>query len=89
MESARRAKTVLMGDDTDLLILLYYYTEMSAEESFFHPEPRANSAKRRVWNMKVLKEKLGQDMCNTFSSSMQSLDVILLLAFTRLERGPL
>ena len=27
--------TVLVGDDTDLLILLCYYTEMSAEELIF------------------------------------------------------
>ena len=64
VESARRANAVLAGDDTDLFILLCYYTEMSAEELFFQPEPRANSTKRRVWNMKVLKEKLGQDVCN-------------------------
>ena len=37
---------------------------MSAEELFFQPDPRANSTKRRVWNMKVLKEKLGEDVCN-------------------------
>ena len=39
------ANTVLMGDDTDLLILLCCYTEVSAEELFFQPEPRANSTK--------------------------------------------
>ena len=43
VESARRVNLVLAGDDTDLLILLCYYTEMSAEELFFQPEPRANS----------------------------------------------
>ena len=64
VESARKANTVLVGDDTDFLILLCYYTEMSAEELFFQPEPRATSTKQCVWNMKVLKEKLGQDMCN-------------------------
>ena len=53
VESARRANTVLVGDDTDLLILFCYYTEMSAKELFFQPEPRANSTKRRVWNIKV------------------------------------
>ena len=64
VESARRANTVFVGDDIDILILLCYYTEMSAEELFFQPEPREHSTKRRVWNMKVLKEKLGQDVCN-------------------------
>ena len=33
------------GDDTDLLILLCCYTEMSVEELFFQCEPRANSTK--------------------------------------------
>ena len=35
VESARRENAVLVGDDTDLFILLCYYTEMSAEEFFF------------------------------------------------------
>ena len=35
VESVRRASTVLVGDDTDVLILLCYYTEISAEELFF------------------------------------------------------
>ena len=90
VESARRANTVLVGDDTDLLILLCYYTEMNAAELFFQPEPRANSTKQRVWNMKVLKERSWVKTCGTtFSSSLQSFDVILLLAFTGLERKPL
>ena len=64
VESARRINTVLVGDDTDLLILLCYHTELDAFELFFQPEPKANSIKRRVWNMKVLKEKLGQEVCS-------------------------
>ena len=31
---------------------------------FFKPEPRANSTRRRVWNMKVVEDKLGEDVCN-------------------------
>ena len=64
VESARRINTVLVGDDTDLLILLCYHTELDAFELFFKPEPKANSIKRRVWNMKVLKEKLSQEVCS-------------------------
>lgn len=48
MESVGRASTVLVGDDTDLLISLCYYTEISAEELFFQLEPRANSTKRHL-----------------------------------------
>ena len=36
---------------------------MSAEEFFFQSEPRAHSTKRRVRDIKVLKENLGQDVC--------------------------
>ena len=62
--SARNVNTVLVGDDTDLLILLCFHTEMDAHDLFFQPEPRANLTRRRVWNIKVLKEKLGEDVCN-------------------------
>ena len=46
-ESSRTMDTVLVGDDTDLFILL----------------PRANSTKRRSWNVKSVKEKLRQEIC--------------------------
>lgn len=41
-----------------------HYTEISAEEFFFQSEPRADSTKRRVWDIKVPKENLGQDVCS-------------------------
>ena len=37
VESARRINTVLVGDDTDLLILLCYHMELDAFELFFQP----------------------------------------------------
>ena len=30
---------------------------------FFQPETKANSNERRFWNIKSVKEKLGQDIC--------------------------
>ena len=55
--------TVLIGDDTDLLILLCYHAELDVFDLFFQPEPKANSTKRRSWNIKSVKEKLGQEIC--------------------------
>ncbi|CAH3181919.1 unnamed protein product, partial [Porites evermanni] len=55
--------TVLVGDDTYLLILLCYDAELDVFDRFFQPEPRANSSKRRSWNVKSVKEKLGQEIC--------------------------
>ena len=63
VESSRTMDTVLVGDDTDLLILLCHHAELDAFDLFFQPEPRANSTKRRSWNLKSAKEKLRQEIC--------------------------
>ena len=36
---ARDQTTVLIGEDTGLLVLLLYHAEMDAKELFFRPEP--------------------------------------------------
>ena len=63
VESARERNTVLLGDDTDLLVLLCFYTRSDSFDLYFKPEPKANSRKR-VWNMKKVKEQLGDDVCH-------------------------
>ena len=40
IQSARSLSTVLVGDDTDLLVLLCFYAEMDAHDLFFRPEPK-------------------------------------------------
>ena len=40
VESSRTMDTVLVGDDTDLLILLCHHAELHAFDLFFQPEPR-------------------------------------------------
>ena len=63
VESARERNTVLVGDDTDLLVLLCFYTRSDSFDRYFKPERKANS-RRRVWNMKKVKEQLGDDVCH-------------------------
>jgi len=63
VESARERNIVLLGDDTDLLVLLCFYTRSDSFDLYFKPEPKANSRKR-VWNMKKVKEQLGDDVCH-------------------------
>ena len=63
VESARERNTVLLGDDTDLLVLLCFYARSDSFDLYFKPEPKANSRKR-VWNMKKVKEQLGDDVCH-------------------------
>ena len=47
-----------MGDDTDLLILLYYVNGDGCD-LFFHPEPKVNTSQIKVWNMRQVKKDLG------------------------------
>ena len=61
VESARMSTTVLVGDDTDLLVLLCYHA--SEDELYFRPEPKANARGTRVWLVKKAKEQLGKEVC--------------------------
>ena len=63
VESASEKTTILVGDDTDLLVLLLYYTPSNSCDLFFKPEPKANSTKRRVWNIKKVQTQIGEDIC--------------------------
>ena len=61
--SAATHPTALVGDDTDLLVLLCYYVKAGDHDVFFRPEPKLNAKERRVWNIKVIKEELGKEIC--------------------------
>ncbi|WAR15643.1 LOW QUALITY PROTEIN: hypothetical protein MAR_005748 [Mya arenaria] len=63
VESATTRNTVLIGDDTDLLILLIYHTNLDTHDLFFKPEPKKSTKIPRVWNIKVLKQQLGPSLC--------------------------
>ena len=64
VESARSIITILVGDDTDLLVLLIFHVELNANNIYFAPEPKTNSKKSRIWNIKLLKVTLGSTMCD-------------------------
>ena len=63
IQSAQSVATVLIGDDTDLLVLLCYHADVTANELFFKPEPKQRSNTRRIWNIKKTKSVLGPDVC--------------------------
>ena len=62
IESADNQDTTLVGDDTDLLVLLLYHTKLTSYNLFFAPEPRKN-AKKRVWDIMKAKNNLGPFTC--------------------------
>ena len=63
VESPRTSTTVLVGDDTDLLVLLCYHASEDGYDIYFRPEPNANARGTRVWLMKKVKEQLGKEVC--------------------------
>ena len=64
VESAKYNTTVLVGDDTDLLVLMIYHGDIDGKDLFFRPEPRQRSKTSRVWNVRETKSALGPDMCS-------------------------
>ena len=40
VQSATTSKTVLVGEDTDLIVLLCYHASLDSHDLFFHPEPK-------------------------------------------------
>ncbi len=65
VECAATTNTVLVGDDTDLLILLCYHANLTLHDLFFCPELKKNAEKIRVWNIKYIKEQLGSELCES------------------------
>lgn len=59
VECSMQINTVVVGDDTDLLVLLCYHCGFSSHDVFFHPEPKTNTTKHRVWDIKKTKSVLG------------------------------
>ncbi|KAG1710392.1 hypothetical protein GQR58_002674 [Nymphon striatum] len=64
VEAANLNTTVLVGDDTDLLILLCHHFKSGRFDLYFQPEPKVNSKKNRTWNIKLVKQDLGDAICD-------------------------
>ena len=51
IDSAQACPTVVIGDDTDLLVLLIYHVNQNSRDVFFKPQPKSNSTKCRIWDI--------------------------------------
>ncbi|KAG1678943.1 hypothetical protein GQR58_013119 [Nymphon striatum] len=62
---ADSGETILVGDDTDLLVLFCYHVKDVSDNIFFRPEPKAGTKKSpRCWDIKALQRILGRNVCN-------------------------
>ena len=65
VQSAKSCETTLVGDDTDLLVLLCFHVKEDSCEVFFKPEVRSKTRKSsRCWNIKYVQRALGRAVCN-------------------------
>ena len=58
MESAVENKVVLVGDDTDLLVLLLHQQYEEKQDVYFAPEPKKKNMKARIWDVKDVRTRL-------------------------------
>ena len=63
VDSASRCPTTLMGEDTDLLVLLCFHAKPNSFDLYFRSEGKQTTKKRRIWNIKWLQQALGPDTC--------------------------
>ncbi len=71
--------TVLLADDTDILILLCFQIQPTTTNIYLHPEPRCGSKKApRCWSIAVLINILGPQVCNNvlFAHAILGCDTI-------------
>lgn len=62
LDSADSSDTVVIGDDTDLLVLLCFHVKMDAGEVFLQSSTKKKASENRIWDIKKVKAELGPDL---------------------------
>ena len=88
VQSATWCNNVLVGDDTDILVLLcYHHPSFESHDLFFCPEPKENTQNSLAHGTSMLwSNGLGRTYASTSYFYMQSLGAIQHLASMALER---
>ena len=63
IQSTKSTTAVLVGDDTDLLVLLCHHADRSTRDLFLIPQPKQKSMTRKIWDIKKIKAVLGPETC--------------------------
>lgn len=64
LECSLKSTTVLIGEDTDLLVLLIHYCDFSHKEMCMKSESKNNKG-GKIWNIKKLQCMLGKKVCTS------------------------
>ena len=83
LTSAAKQEFVLVGDDTELPVLLIYHSKNVMHTVFFRPENRRPSQKGNIcWSIPAVRALLGSVVTNNIMFYMPFLGVIPRLVFT-------
>ena len=64
LELANTCEVVLIGEDTDLLVLLCYHADIHSSRIYFKSESKQAVARKiRVWDITKTKIVLGEEIC--------------------------
>ena len=62
-ECAKNGTTTVIGEDTDLIVLLCMHADTNQSDVIFRSETKQKRKKMRVWDIKKTKDLLGQESC--------------------------
>lgn len=54
----------MVGDDTNILVLLCFHADVAAHKFYFIPEPKKSSTKQRTCDIKIAKSIFRLDICS-------------------------
>ena len=64
VQYAASKNTVVIADDTDVVIILCYYGEPLGFDLFMQSSAKASTKKDRIWNINTTRTELGAKMCD-------------------------
>jgi len=64
IEKSEQHTTTVIGEDTDLLVLLCYHSKDTSNKIYFKSEPKQNTTKIKIWDITETRRKLGLSVCN-------------------------
>ena len=65
LQTALLGPTVLIGEDTDLLVLLISKIEEQHQDIYFAPKKKTAHMTRRIWNIHALSRSMGNALCRS------------------------
>lgn len=62
--SATHAPTTLIGEDTDLLVLLCFHARDSSFPLYFKSDKKSSAKKLCAWDIRLIYQSLGSEVCS-------------------------